>query len=82
MKHSYPMNRPVAVEKERIEYPLLYLNIKQAPALSGYEVGDEVTLVAKGKITSHQKNEHRGNDARETFDLELREIGCKKYKDE
>ncbi len=78
MKSDYPMDKPVVSSKERVEYPSMYLNIKQVPGLSGYEVGDKVTFLAKGVVTSHQKNEREGGSARETFDIEVREIGCKK----
>lgn len=62
--------------KDRIDYPTLYLSAKQAPSLVGRDVEDNITLIVKGKITSHSKNERRGSDGRENFDIEIRQIGC------
>lgn len=62
--------------EDRINYPTLYLSAKQAPSLVGRDVEDNITLIIKGKITSHSKNEHRGGTARENFDIEIRQIGC------
>lgn len=63
-----------SVSEPRVYYPNLYLDIKEAPMLSGSEVGDEVTLLIKTHITSHSKNENcdRKN---ENFSLEIKEIG-------
>ena len=57
------------------DYPTLYINIKQAPDLKGYEVGDSVNLVIEGKITSHSINEDT-SESREKFDIEIKKIGC------
>ena len=62
--------------KKYINYPRLYLDAKQAPQLSDYEVEDDVIFVVKGKIVSHSKNERQGSPSRESFDIEIREIGC------
>lgn len=66
---------PVFKGDAKINYPTLYLNIKEAPQLKGYDVGDKVMLVAEGEIVSHSKNDNmRGS--RESFDLKLKKIGC------
>lgn len=58
-----------------IIYPSLYFNSNQVPDLKGYEVGDEVTMVIRGKVTSHSLNESSENK-RETFDLEVHQVAC------
>lgn len=67
---------------DRINYPSLYLNVKQAPGLENHEVEESVTLVIEGKIVSHSKNERRGEDGKETFDIEIRKIGVSPKKKE
>jgi len=69
-------NRPVCSSPVKMNYPSLYLNAKQAPELTGYEVDDEVVLVVKGKIMSHSKNDEIGR-THESFDIEIKQIGCK-----
>ncbi len=59
----------------KIDYPNLYLNIKQAPELGDSEVDETVTLMIDGKIISHSKNDRVGEDSRETFDIEIKKIG-------
>lgn len=68
-----PMN------SDGVNYPSLYLNIKQAPDLAGYDVGDKVTLLIEGDITSHSADKTRTMD-RETYDIQIKKIGCKKEK--
>lgn len=67
---------------DRVDYPSLYLNAKQAPGLNNYEVEENVTLVIEGKIVSHSKNERRGEDGKEAFDIEIRKIGVSSKKKE
>lgn len=78
VKRPKYIDRPIVSsdEKERVDYPTLYLNAKQAPALSGKEVGDTVTMLIKGKVISHSKNDRIGSEARENFDIEIRQLGC------
>lgn len=65
-----------------VRYPCLYLDIQQAPDLTGYETGDEVVLLVKATIVSHSKNssmnmyssESKKNN--ESFELQVKEIGC------
>jgi len=63
------------MSESKINYPSLYLNAKQAPELKGSDVHDDITLVIKGKITSHSINEGVGMDSRETFDIQINKIG-------
>ena len=67
---------PTAKARPYIDYPTLYLNVKQAPGLSNYEVEDDIKMVLEGKIISHNKNTRRGSEGRETFDIEIRKLGC------
>ncbi len=67
----------VGTTGERINYPNIYLNIKNAPDLKGYETGDEVTLIVKGSIVGHDKTK-RKNYERETFDIEIKKLTCLK----
>ena len=60
---------------KKIMYPTLYLNVEQVPSLSGYDTDDEIVLVARGKIMSHSIN-NNVDSRRESFDIELKEIGC------
>ena len=60
---------------DNIVYPNLYLNSKNAPDLKGYEPGDEVTMVIKGKVTGHDYTK-RKNVERETFDIEINKLSC------
>ncbi len=76
VKYPKTKDRPVVAFEDRVDYPSLYLNAKQAPSLVGRDVEDNITLLVKGKITSHSKNERRGGNGRETFDVEIRQIGC------
>jgi len=71
------MDEPVAYKPSMVNYPSLYLNVAQAPELKGYDVDNDVTLVIKGKITSHSLNERKGG-SRETWDVEIKKIGVAK----
>ncbi|MCK5616266.1 hypothetical protein KAR91_81140 [Candidatus Pacearchaeota archaeon] len=77
--YGYDMPVKCSSSSKRTEmiYPTLYLDEKQAPELSGYEVEDEVVLIVKGIISSHSLNESNGKK-RENFDIKIKEIGCKK----
>ena len=64
--------------KERISYPELYLNAEQLPDLAKKEVGDEIIMVVRGKVSSHSLNENMvgdGQKKRERFEIEISEIG-------
>lgn len=61
--------------KDRVYYPSIYLSSKEAPMLIGTDVGSEVTMLIKGKVTSHSLRERDGQDKHEDFNLEIREIG-------
>lgn len=66
--------KPTTLSEDRIYYPSLYLDSKEAPMLIGSEVEDEVTLLIKAKITSHSLREREGKKD-EDFSLEIRQIG-------
>ena len=80
-KVDYGYDTPVKSSSKKTEviYPTLYLDAKQAPELSNYEVEDKVTLIIKGEISGHSLNEH-GGKKRENFDIKIKEIGCKAKK--
>lgn len=63
--------------EKKINYPSLHLNVKQVPELIGHNVDDKVTLVTKGKVVSHSKDESIQEPVRETFDVEIEKIGVK-----
>jgi len=71
-------SKPV-ISKREISYPSMWLNNKQVPELSGSEVGDDLLLVIRAKITSHSQRDHinmsKERRNRETFDLEITKIG-------
>ncbi len=60
--------------KDKISYPCLYLSSMEAPMLTGCDVGCEVTMIVKAKITSHSLNENQDKKS-ENFNLEIHEIG-------
>ena len=66
-------SKPSSTE-DRVHYPNLYLDSKEAPMLTGSDVGDEITLLVKTKVTSHSINENPSRK-NESFSLEIREIG-------
>lgn len=68
---------PCAVEESssNVSYPSLYLTANQAPDLKNYEVGDEIVLVLKGKLTSHDLNEN-GENVRESFSVKIEKLAC------
>lgn len=74
-KRETSMCGPVEDSSEpRIFYPSLYLNTKEAPMLAGSEVGEDITLLIKAKITSHSVNEN-SKKKNEDFNLEIKKIG-------
>lgn len=73
-KYGSLMNSPVKSPEDKIYYPSLHLDIKEAPMLSGCDVGCEITLLVKAKITSHSISENP-DKKHEDFCLEVREIG-------
>lgn len=66
---------PVKSSTDKIYYPSLYLDSKEAPMLIGTDVGSEITLLVKAKVTSHSLNERTDSDKNESFNLEIHEIG-------
>lgn len=79
-KKIYPKPKKIAfAEPVNYSYPSLYLNAQQAPMLAGKEVGGEVSLVIKCKITGHNVNENAPlsgeKKKHETFDLQIEKIG-------
>jgi len=61
--------------KERVYYPSIYLDLSQAPGLSGYDVGDKVLMIVEGEVCSHSKNESDGK-SNESYAVECKKIGC------
>lgn len=61
--------------KNKVYYPSLYLDVKQAPDLKGYDVEDVVYLLIEGKIVGHNVREN-SNMSKENFDIEIKKIGC------
>lgn len=66
---------PSKSSEDRVYYPSLYLSTKEAPILSGSEVGDEVCLLIKAKVTSHSLNERTDSEKNENFNLDIHKIG-------
>ena len=60
--------------EDRVYYPNLYLDSKEAPMMTDSEVGDEVTLLIKTRVVSHSVNEN-SDKKNENFSLEIRQIG-------
>jgi len=58
-------------------FPSLYLDTKRVPDLKGKEVGDEITIIAKCKISSHSiyENSFKENSSCENFSLDIKEMG-------
>ena len=75
IKRNKIEDMPKMASKSRINYPSLYLNVKQAPELKGSDVHDGITLVIKGKVISHSVDENINSDSRETFDIQINKIG-------
>ena len=67
------MTKPMS-EKDRIYYPNLHLDTREAPMLSNAEVEDHVCLLVKARVMSHSLNENPDKKS-ESFCLEIRKIG-------
>jgi len=65
----------VSVSSSRINYPNLYLNSKNAPDLKGYDAGDDVTILLKGKIVCHDISKGK-NHSRESFEIDVHKLTC------
>lgn len=67
-------SRPISYKPKTKIYPYLNLDCQQAPMLEGKEVGDVVTMVVKGKVTSHSmsSSEHHSRD---DYTIEINSIG-------
>lgn len=74
-KYGY-LSSPVKSEspEDRVIYPHLSLDTKEAPILAGSEVGDYITLLIKACVTSHSLRESPQNKC-EDFCLEIEKIG-------
>jgi len=68
-------------DDEGVRYPNLYIDIKQAPDLAGYDVGDVMTFVMEGEIVSHTADKSKTRD-RENFEIKILKIGCNGTKEE
>ena len=66
---------PCKDTEDKINYPTMYLSSKEAPMLIGMDVGAEVTMLIKAKVTSHSLNERNNEEKREDFNLEINKIG-------
>lgn len=74
-KYGYGlMESPVKSEKEKIYYPCIYLNSKEAPDLKGSEIGQEKTVVMKVRVKCHSLDENEKN-SNESFTLEVLSLG-------
>ena len=62
-------------EEQEIIYPHLFLDSDQLSVLSNYDAGEEITLIAKGKIKSVHKDETE-NVSNANYEIEVRKIGC------
>ena len=76
-KYGYGLDSPIKSikeEKNKICYPTMYLNSKEAPDFKGCEIGEEKTVVMKVRVKSHSLSEGE-NHSREDFTLEILKIG-------
>ena len=60
--------------KQKVYYPCLYIDSKQAPSLKGCDVDDEITLVVKAKVIGHNLNESKDYSSDE-YRLEIQSLG-------
>jgi hypothetical protein len=79
VKDKYGYNTPMPLKsnsdmKNKIYYPHICLDTKEAPMLSGCDVGEEITLLIKASVVSHSVNEDE-NKKCEDFRLEIKQIG-------
>jgi len=65
-----------SISSNDIRYPSLYLDVKQAPGLKEYEVGDKVMMIIEGEVVSHSADESM-NRKRESFDVSIKKLGVK-----
>lgn len=68
-------------EEQEVIYPQLYLSSDQLRVLTDYELGDDVFLVAKGKVKYIHSRETEEEGKKENYEVEIQTIGCPK-KDE
>jgi len=61
---------------DEIMYPSLYLDAKQAPGLTEYEVGDKVMMIIEGEVVSHSADESM-KSKRESFNVSIKKLGVK-----
>lgn len=64
-----------STSENKVRYPCLFLTSEEAPCLVGHEVEHEMTLVMKAVIVGRRVNVLKGQEKKENFDLEIREIG-------
>jgi hypothetical protein len=76
VKDKYGLMQPVKSPslENRITYPHLSLNTKEAPILAGSEVGDKITMIIQANVISHSLRENPQNKC-EDFSLEIEKIG-------
>lgn len=55
--------------------PTMHLDVKEAPFLKGYQVGDECMIVIKTKVTSHNAHESSSGSSNDDYGLEVLSIG-------
>lgn len=55
-------------------FPSISLTAKDAPGLKGIETGDEITIVARGCVVSHNVSDSQDNKS-ESFRIEFTHIG-------
>lgn len=65
---------PCPETSDKPHYTCIYLDVKQAPFLTDYEVDDEVTFVVKAKVVGHNVNESADYECNE-YRLEIRKVG-------
>jgi hypothetical protein len=82
-KMEKPQVEPVPSTKDDVSYPHLYIDSDQMPDLKGVEVGDEIVLTVKAKVTGVRSEEHDGKSCT-YYDIDLMEgmmEGAKQSKD-
>ena len=55
--------------------PYIRLDVKEAPFLKGYEVGDLCTIVIKTKISSHNAHKSSNGPSEDSYGLEVCSMG-------
>ncbi len=78
VKDKYGYNSPSPLSsvspKDKVYYPHLCLDSKEAPMLTGTETGEYVTLLIKACVVSHSLDESKDKKS-ERFTLEIEKIG-------